>query len=602
MRKGLLICLIPGLVSLAVLAQDKTGGSHSSVSISRDGEAASLKVGGKDFEIKGAGGDGSKPLLARLGGNSFRTWGIDENTGALLDEAEKLGLKVTLGFWLGHERHGFSYENFDQVSKQIEDLRSAVQTYKDHPALLMWGIGNEMEGFEAGDNPAIWMHVEHVARMVKEIDPHHPVMTVTAEIGGRKVEAMNRFCPSVDVHGINCYGGITSLAKRYREAGGVKPYVVTEYGTPGTWESKPGKWGMPNEMTSTAKGKFYGDAYDVAHNDPLCLGSYAFTWGAKQEASATWFGMLLPTGERLAAADVLSEKWTGQPVENHSPEISSLELVGENVELDRGAEVQFKLAVSDPEKDELNVRWILAEDWEEVAEGGDARPSPPTFAKAIVSSSATGATLKMPETGGGTYRVYVYVSDEHGGAATANFSLKMKGEREAGIGSKITLPLTITGGDPNAKQRYTSSGWMGDTDKMKLTLDSRENPKIGSTCLKLEFTEPAGWGGIVWQSPAGDWGDAPGGFDLTGAKKLSFWARGAKGGETAKFGLGIIEDNKTYHDTARTELALTLKPEWEKYEISLEGKDLTRIKSGFYLVTESSGLPFEFFVDEVVVE
>jgi hypothetical protein len=48
------------------------------------------------------------------------------------------------------------------------------------------------------------------------------------------------------------------------------------------------------------------------------------------------------------------------------------------------------------------------------------------------------------------------------------------------------------------------------------------------------------WGGVVWQHPANDWGDANGGFNLTGAKKLTFWARGEKGGEKVSFEFGLL--------------------------------------------------------------
>lgn len=576
--------------------------SANRVEIEKDPEGrVSLLVGGNLFEVNGVGGSGSKELLVKCGGNSFRTWAIDESTGKVLDEAERLGLKVTLGFWMGHERHGFSYEDYSSVTDQIEHFRKAVLQYRSHPALLMWAVGNEMEGYGDGGNPAVWTQVEHLARVAKSLDPHHPVMTVTAEIGGRRVEAINRFCPSVDIHGINSYGGVTDLGDRYRKAGGVKPFLLTEFGTPGSWELSPGKWDRPEEPTSTVKGTHYRKAYSSVHSDPLCLGSYAFTWGAKQEASATWFGMLLPSGERLAAVDALTELWTGKAPENRVPVIKSLEIRGANELLNPGGDLSVDLVASDPEGDTLSVEWELAEDWKEVAEGGDFRPSPPKFPEAVVVSNDKGATFKMPSNGG-TYRVYVYVRDGAGGAATGSLSVKVKGEYQAGPSSRIEMPLTVAGGDPRDLQPYAASGWMGDTGKLKVTVDSRENPKVGEHCLKIEFTEPAGWGGIVWQSPAGDWGNQPGGFDLTGAEKLSFWARGEKGGETAKFGIGIIEDDKTYFDTTREEISVTLTPEWKQYEVDLRGKNLVRIKSGFFVVAEAEGLPFEFFVDEVVVE
>jgi hypothetical protein len=51
-------------------------------------------------------------------------------------------------------------------------------------------------------------------------------------------------------------------------------------------------------------------------------------------------------------------------------------------------------------------------------------------------------------------------------------------------------------------------------------------------------------GGVVWQSPAGDWGEKPGGWNLTGAKRLVFKARGAKGGETLGFQFGLLGKDK----------------------------------------------------------
>src|SRR5689334_15457135 len=106
---------------------------------------------GKPYFIKGGGGGGSKECLARLGGNSFRTWGVGDDTQRQLDLAQKLGLTVTLGIWLGHTTDGFNYNDPKQVAEQYERAREAIRRYKDHPAVLMWGIGNEMEGYKNGD-------------------------------------------------------------------------------------------------------------------------------------------------------------------------------------------------------------------------------------------------------------------------------------------------------------------------------------------------------------------------------------------------------------------------------------------------------------------
>lgn len=113
------------------------------VRLKRTSQGYQLLRDGKPYFIRGAGGDGSLVLLAKAGGNSIRTWGAD-HLEAKLDEAHRLGLTVAVGIWLGHERHGFNYNNADQVAAQYEETRRIIERYKNHPAILLWGLGNEM--------------------------------------------------------------------------------------------------------------------------------------------------------------------------------------------------------------------------------------------------------------------------------------------------------------------------------------------------------------------------------------------------------------------------------------------------------------------------
>lgn len=570
------------------------------VTLQQEGRKATLLVDGQPYKVHGVGGEGSLELLKKQGGNAIRTWGIDDNTQAILDDAHAKGLKVALGFWLGHERHGFSYTDWDSNITQAENLFAAVKKYKDHPALLLWALGNEMEGFKESSNPAIYTQIEYLARTVKQLDPEHPIMTVTAEIGKKQIEGLNRFCPSIDIHGINSYGGGPSIPERYKAGGGIKPYLITEFGPAGTWERPANKWGMPDEATSTAKASDYKKSYEAFAADPLCLGSFAFMWGTKQEASATWFGMLLSTGEKTAAVDVLTKLWTGNDPENFCPVIESITLVQPNEELDPGATIKVNLKVSDPENDPLKVQWILTEDWKEVAEGGDHRAAPPQFPEAILpDSSNETANIKLPKSGG-TYRIYAFIRDGQGGAATGNISIKIKGEHRPVPAEELATPVVITGAATNGP--WTASGWMGNTEKLKMDEDSTENPKVGKECTKVTFASDSGWAGVVWQHPAGDWGDAPGGFDLTGATKLTFWARGNEGGEKVTLGIGNIAPPKVYHDTFTGKKELTLTTEWQQFEIDLTEKNLTRIKSALYFTTSANGKPLAFYLDEITIK
>lgn len=556
---------------------------------------------GKPFFIKGVGGNGSMQLLAACGGNSVRTWGADD-LGKVLDEAHKHGLTVTAGIWLGHERHGFNYNDADQVARQYEAARKVVLRYRDHPALLMWGLGNEMEGYGKGDNAAIWSAIESLAGMVKQLDASHPTMTVLAEIGGDRVKNVHRLCPSIDVVGINSYGGVATLPKRYHDAGGVKPFVVTEFGPAGSWEVKKTSWGAALEPTSTKKAEAYRDGYDkaIAGAKGQCLGSYAFLWGHKQEATATWFGMLLPDGSRLGAVDAMTEVWSGKAPTNRCPIITSLKL-GDAAEVSPGARVRATLAASDPEDDALKVTWVLQQEGIS-GTGGDAEAVPPTFPEAIVRSDARGAEVRLPK-GGGGYRLFAYVRDGHGGAAVANVPLFVKGPILVPKARVAKLPLVVYDEGGRKEPAYVPTGWMGNTKAMKLDESCTTNPHTGKTCLRFEYATGDGWGGIVWQHPANDWGDRPGGWDLGGARSLTFWARGDKGGETVTFELGLLGRDKKFPDSARGKLGpVKLTTDWKQYRIDLKDKDLKRIKTGFAFTVAGSGAPIVFYLDDVRFE
>lgn len=561
-----------------------------------------LLRGGEPFLIKGVGGQTDLALLKRCGGNSIRTWGA-ENLGAILDEAHKHGLTVLAGLWLGHERHGFDYNNADQVARQYEQTRQVILKHRNHPALLAWGVGNEMEGDAKGDNAAIWSAINCIAAMAHKLDPNHPTFTVVAEIGGDRVKNVHRLCPEIDVVGINSYGGAATLPERYVKAGGTKPYVLTEFGPAGTWESKKNAFGAVPEPTSTAKAKAYRQTYEKAVTEAKgqCLGSYAFLWGQKQEATATWFGMLLPGGKRLAAADAMQELWTGKAPANRCPEMRSLTLTGAD-EVDPGATVTAKADVVDPEGDALKVRWVLQSEAERFGEGGDAEAAPPTFPDAVVESDAATATVKMPKSGG-VYRLFLYAEDGHGGAAVGNVLIRVKGPVVVEKAKKATLPLVVYDEGVKKDAPFAPTGWMGETKATKFDPEWATQPRSGKTCIRIDYEKKDGWAGIVWQHPAGDWGDRPGGWDLSGAKKLTFWARGEVGGEVVNFEIGILGKDKKYRDSANAKRAgVKLTKEWTQYEIDLGGKDLSRIKTGFCCAWAASGKPITFYLDDVRYE
>ena len=570
----------------------------SGVQLVRKGAGFELQRNGAPYLVKGGGGgENALESLAKAGGNSIRLWG-DDHLGDALDRAQKLGLTVTAGIWLGQVRQGFDWSDAAGLIKQREHIRAVVEKYKNHPALLCWALGNEMEDPQ-GKNGAVWTQINNLARMVKELDPAHPTMTVIAEIGGDKVKNFTALCPDVDVLGINSYGGAATVAERYKKLGGTKPFLLTEYGPNGIWETQKDAIGAFPELTSTEKAEAYRRAYksNVLGSDGMCLGSYAFLWGQKQEVTATWFSMFLADGTRLGAAEAVAELWTGKAPANRVPVIKSLTFDGAH-SVKPGATGTAVLEASDPEGDALKISWALQRDPGEYGSGGDMETAPPTFPDAIVKTDKQTATIVFPNDGG-LYRLFATVRDDKGGGAVANVPLRVDAPVTLAKSPRATLPLIVYGEDSDAPT-YIPAGWMGDAKAIKLNPAWTGEPHAGKTCLRCDFEADKGWGGVVWQNPEGDWGDRGGGYDLTGAKKLTFWARGEKGGETVAFEFGTLAKPKKFFDTGKGKLEkVALTKDWQHYEIDVSAQDLTRIKTGFVWTLASPGAPVTFFLDDI---
>jgi hypothetical protein len=413
------VLLLAGCLVCTVLAA-----APVEVRVVREKGRVELWRGGQPYLIKGAGGDErALESIAGAGGNSVRLWG-QEGLGQTLEAAHKHGLTVCAGIWLGQVRQGFNWSDAASLARQRDRVRAVVEKHKEHPALLLWALGNEMEDPQ-GKNAAVWTQINALARMVKEIDPRHPTMTVVAEINEEKVRSFHALCQDVDMLGINSYAGAPSVAERYERAGGTKPFILTEYGPPGIWEIGKDALGAYPEPTSTEKAEAYRRAYRsaVLGKSGLCLGSYAFLWGQKQEVTSTWFSMLLKDGTRLAAAEAVGQLWSGRPPANRVPVIHSLTFEGA-AQGKPGASLVAVLRVSDPEGDLLNVQWVLQRDPGRYGTGGDKEETPAEYPGAITKSDERSATIILPEKAG-LYRLFAFVRDSHGGGAVANVSLRV---------------------------------------------------------------------------------------------------------------------------------------------------------------------------------
>jgi hypothetical protein len=424
-RKSFLF-LFAALLSVAPsqsrAAQTEQASGPAQVKIRKSDGRYELLVNNKPFYIKGAGLEhGSQEKLRAHGGNSFRTWSADAGN-QTLDRALTNGLYVAMGLDVDHERRGFDYDNADAVARQFAKLTGQVEKLKNHPALLVWVIGNELN-FEK--NPKVWDAVNALSRKIHEIDPNHPTTTTLAGFKKDTAELVKSRAPDLDFICFQMYSDIINLPRYLRESSWDKPYIVTEWGATGHWECGKTDWDAPIENDSTTKANLYRMRFEkvIQPDNKLCLGSYVFFWGQKQERTPTWYGMFLKSGEDTAPVDVMQYLWTGAWPANRSPVLEGVWLdekkAGQNVRLKQAQSYVAKVRATDPDGDALTYSWEVMEESTERKIGGDRENVPKRLPALISSPDKSEITLNAPDKPG-AYRLFVYIFDGKGHAAHAN--------------------------------------------------------------------------------------------------------------------------------------------------------------------------------------
>ncbi len=385
-----------------------------------------MAVNGEPFFVKGAGGGRAHlEALASRGANAIRTWSTSE-AGALLDEAHAAGLMVLMGLRVVPERHGFDYDDANAVARQLASLSEEVRACKDHPALLAWGIGNELN--LRSENASVWNAVNDIAAMIHDVDGNHPATTMLAGIRRPVVEAIADRAGELDFLCIQMYGNIINARRLIADSGYEGPYLVTEWGATGHWEVSTTDWEAPIEQTSSEKADAILERYRAAIlGDPeRCMGSFVFLWGQKQERTPTWYGLFTEAGEQTEAIDVMQYVWTGSWPEHRAPRLTEVSVDGkgryDNVRLNAGR--RYTAAVSSDEEpgappSGLRVRAEVLPEATELGEGGDYEPRPSAVPGLIDEVSPQSIVVRAPSEPG-PHRLFVYLLDAHGHAATAN--------------------------------------------------------------------------------------------------------------------------------------------------------------------------------------
>ena len=419
--------MIAFIVALGFFTGTKAHAEAVPVEIFKEDGRYQLLRGGKPYEINGAGLEFEDlGVFVSHGGNSIRTWSTENpriTALELLDNAAKHGVTVAMCIEIGRERWGFDYDDETAVAKQLEYARSEVLKYKDHPALLTWIIGNEIN--HDFKNPKFFDAINDISKMIHEVDKNHPTTTALAGFNTGLAGLITTRATDLDFVSIQMYGDLVNLPRYIREIGFKGPYMVTEWGSIGHWEVGKTSWGAPIELNSSEKAANYLKSYKMAiASDPdQLLGSYVFLWGQKQERTPTWYGMFLADGSETETIDVMHYIWNDTWPDNRSPQIESMSLdsksATKNITIESGEHYKARIKARDPDGDQLKYHWEIMAESKATQEGGDKEEIPESYVGLIKDASAAKIVLQAPAHPG-AYRLFVYIRDGQGHAGHAN--------------------------------------------------------------------------------------------------------------------------------------------------------------------------------------
>ena len=203
------------------------------------------------------------------------------------------GLKVAMSNFLGKYAvgsgaswsEGTDYENPVHRKNMMDYVRQMVMEFKDEPYILMWILGNENNygvASNADKKPVVYYKfVNEVAKMIKSIDPNHPVAICNGDT--LFLDKFGKYAPDVDAFGANVYRGDYGFGSLWEDVAELadKPAFITEYGAPAY-----GGVSMSQNQAQQAQADYHkGNWLDILDNSAgykegagNSVGGMAFEW------------------------------------------------------------------------------------------------------------------------------------------------------------------------------------------------------------------------------------------------------------------------------------------------------------------------------------
>lgn len=398
------------------------------VFIKKEKNSFKLYKNGNHFKMRGANGNSYLKLLSDIGGNTIRVYDTT-NVKSILDNALKNNLAVIIDISIPKFTEENNYYSIKQNNIALkQNIRKLVRKHKDHPALLFWNLGNEL------DYPLVLIKnsfintFNELIDIIHNEDPNHPVGTSLIPSRPQTL-SIHLHSQNLDLIGFNAFGNlkmVKPLMEKMAIATNSLPYYISEYGSNGPWEESMTPWAVPIEQTSTKKGKQYAEQY-TSHiiTNKESMGDLVFFWGQKQEHTHTWFSIFDEKGRKSQVFYDVKQLWGNSVSKDEYPPQIDYMLIN-----NQGAKERLVYNANDIKTAEIFIQNKKKTDttyqyeWEVYAEGWNYNQTekenrPKKIAISIKNKKDNSLTFQVPEKEG-PYRLFVYVYDDKGNFATSN--------------------------------------------------------------------------------------------------------------------------------------------------------------------------------------
>lgn len=269
------------------------------------------------------------PLFRGLHANTIRTFVTPPDT-MLLDMLYGDGtdpIYTLLGFWLPWE--GIDFSDPASTAPIEASFVAYVNRFKDHPGLLAWGLGNEVNLWVAADQrPYFFAFCDRLAQIAYALegDAYHPTIIVNAynlHAGSMDEGSDDGSLPYVDFWGHNLYAGWDPHCYyEYWRQVSAKPLIVTEYGidawddanfveypaTQAAYNTRQWRFVEQNALGGTVfeySDEWWKDISPETHD----FGGYATDWHPDGYSNEEWWG-LVAMSDNGSAADIATPRQT----------------------------------------------------------------------------------------------------------------------------------------------------------------------------------------------------------------------------------------------------------------------------------------------------